>query len=88
MTLGAGQEGWERDGGWIVLDAITMLGCKCPNKNDMKQINRRLKFVKSREVDMWVSVIFIFCVLKIFRDSDIGYVPADHQKARAVSNLH
>lgn len=77
VTLEERQGGWERDGERTVLDAFTMLDFKRSNKNDLKQENRRLIFIKSKEVDMWVPVMFISCMLKIFTNSGIeGYVSA------------
>ena len=56
---------------------FTILDFKCSNKNDLKQVNRRLTFIKPREVDMWVSVTFISYMFKIFTNNCIeGYVPA------------
>lgn len=71
VTFKAGQEGWKRDGERTVLDAMAMRAYKCQNKNDPQQTNRRPPFVKSREVDTWVSEIFILCMFKIFSNSDI-----------------
>ena len=34
-------------------------------------------------MDIWVSVVFIFCMFKMFINSHVGgYEPADHWKAR------
>lgn len=51
VTLRGRAGGIEKRWGRIVVGAFIMLGCKRPNKNDLKQINRRLIFVKSRQVD-------------------------------------
>lgn len=69
-----------KDGERIILDALAKLGYKPPNKNDLKQTNRRLTFVEPMEVETWVSETIVFCVFKIFGDSYIEeYAPADHQ---------
>lgn len=46
-----GHEGWARDRERIILDAFIILPYNHPNKNDLKQIDKRLTCVKSREVD-------------------------------------
>lgn len=62
---------------------------KMPKQNDLKQINTQLTFVKSREMDTWVSEISLFWMFKIFSNSDTEeYVLADHQKPRLVSGSH
>lgn len=46
-------------------------------KNDLKQVNRRLTFIKSKEVALWVSVSLSSYMFKIFNNNSIeGYVPA------------
>lgn len=47
VTLQGRAGGMEKRWGRIVIGILTILGYKCPNKNNLKQINRRLTFVKS-----------------------------------------
>lgn len=80
--LREGRRNGKRDGGRTVLDALTMLDYKRQNKNGLRQINRRLTFVKSKEVDMWVSVLSISCMFKIFNNNSTeGYVPTIRSQA-------
>lgn len=47
VTLQGTAGGMGKRWGIIVIGTLTILGYKLPNKNDLKQIHRRLTFVKS-----------------------------------------